>query len=318
MNKLIISDLYDKYKDNKFHIRNNLDQNASIYIDNRKDNYIIQTKIYPIKKFLIYFIKSILDFLFSKISMIKLITNKEIKCITSIFSMKKVMYIIYFVCCFIIESIINFVYKKASLDKDNIQQILNNELLFKCSDINTIDCYPLISEDDELLYKESFIEKISIDLLLIDKDVKFREQALKLLEGSIDNIFDYENDKIKKQEDIDKLIIDFAKEIDKLVIYIFNKKKDSNFIDKLFNISINLRMLISYLVASCIFRIIKITFHLINDLQISQNNESIIYVAIHTFFTKNKIENSEILYKKLLNYLNNEIVRNEQHNELHN
>ena len=320
MDNLTINELYDKYKDNnyskqfyktKLEDTNNEQSKREINFNNNENTFIIHLSIYHIKNALIRFIKIVVDFLLSRLSLSKVLPNKEVKNLLSIFSKRKIVYVLYFVVCYIIETIINFVYRKANEDKNNINQILSNELLFSCDNIDSIDSYPFISNDDKFLHKETFIEQSSIDLLLIDKNVKFRDQAIKLLKGSIENIFNNEDDQFtKSQDDINKSILELAVTIDNLVIHIFNKKKENKTIDKIFNLSVNLRMLISYLSATSIFRLIKISFHLIDDLNLTNFNDSIIYVAIHSLFANNNLENSEELYKKFIKYLTkNEIIK---------
>jgi len=74
-------------------------------------------------------------------------------------------------------------------------------------------------------------------------------------------------------------------------------------INQFFNISVNLRFTISYLAASCIYRLVKSTVHLLMDISFSRATVNILLITIHNFFTNSKDVNSDILYKKFIDYI---------------
>ena len=281
----------------------------SVESDKLSKLYVKQTNILSIKTSIIMFIKTIIDYLLSILIRNKVLNNEEIKCITNIFSRLNLVNTIYLVLCYIIESIVNYVYSKSIDDNNRLNSTLDSDILFENKNINELDCFPLLANDEKIINGtlESFIEFKSTEALIQPKCNNLRDKAINLLNGSNVDIFDYEQKvsltENSTNEDINKLILEFTLEVDKVICQIINKKKLLGQIIDIFNISVNLRFTISYLAGSAIYRIIKSTFYLINELNISKFDVSIIIVAIHNIYNNNIDVNSELLFKKLLNYI---------------
>jgi len=286
--------------------------------ETNNNSYINQNLILQINSALKTFIKIIVDYFISIISKKRLLNEIELGSITKIFSMKMVVNTIYLIICYIIETIINFTYNKIIKDSCYINTILESDLLFENKEYVNLDCFPLINNDTKLSNGnlQEFVNENAEDILLSNKDSKMRDKAVNLLNGELIKLFDCETmtnlSTNSTNEDINRVIIDFAVEIDKLVLLLLEKKKILGHISHIFDISINLRFTISYLAASSIYRIIKSSIYLVNDLFISKTSLNIITIVIHNLYNNNLDNNSEILYKKFIDYLKYNTLKTNQ------
>ena len=273
------------------------------------NSYITQTGVIGKNNVLRVFIKMFVEYVLSVISKRRLLTDNEIFKVKEMFKLNVVINTIYLVTCYIIENVINFVYNKLIKSDNNISTELDSDLLFENKDYVNLNCYHFINTDDKLSSSEleSFVDSNAEDLLISEKDKKLRSKAVELLNGTLDSLFDHELinllDRDSNNQDIDKSIIELAIELDKNVLAIFDKKRDSGYINQFFNISVNLRFTISYLAASCIYRLVKSTVHLLMDISFSRATVNILLITIHNFFTNSKDVNSDILYKKFIDYI---------------